>query len=127
MIKLYILPNCPACDEARDWLTENALEFEERNLISCPLSIMEVKCMLQWLEEGISEIVNAQLKKLEILRKQDLDNMCILEFCRLIQKKPRLLKVPLIMDDMRLIIGLDFSELHLLLPKCIRSAKRLGS
>lgn len=127
MIKLYILPNCPSCEKAREWLAENALDFEERNLWSNPLSIFELKYMLQWLEDGFSEIISVRFKKLRTFKSKTIENLCISDFHKLIQRVPHILIVPLIMDDMRFIIGFDRSKFRLLLPKCLHAAKYIDS
>lgn len=127
MIKLYILPNCSSCEKAREWLADNDLDFEERNLWSQPLSVFELKYMLQWLEDGFSEIISVRFKKLRTFKNKTIENLCISDFHKLIQRVPHILIVPLIMDDMRFIIGFDRAEFRLLLPKCLRSVKRRDS
>ena len=32
MIRLYVVPGCPLCEDARLWLRQNQIEFVERNV-----------------------------------------------------------------------------------------------
>jgi glutaredoxin len=33
-VTLYVVPNCPLCEDARGWLRRNGVEFRERDVLN---------------------------------------------------------------------------------------------
>ena len=58
MVTLYTSPSCTSCRKARAWLKEHDIPFTERNIFSNPLSIDEIKQILQMTEDGTEEIIS---------------------------------------------------------------------
>ena len=83
MLTLYTSPSCTSCRKARAWLQEYNIPFVERNIFSEPLTIDELKAILQMTEEGTEEIISTRSKvfqKLDI----DLDELSVSELIDLI-------------------------------------------
>ena len=52
MVTLYTSPSCTSCRKARAWLKEHNIPYAERNIFSDPLSVDELKQILQMTEDG---------------------------------------------------------------------------
>lgn len=70
MIKLYTSASCTSCRKAKAWLRENGLAFEERNIMSNPLTKDEIKEILTMTETGTDEIISTRSK---VYEKLDVD------------------------------------------------------
>lgn len=56
MIKIYVTPSCRSCRKAKAWFQENNLSFEERNMISEPLTKEEIKEILKFQKLALNEM-----------------------------------------------------------------------
>ncbi|MDT2596633.1 transcriptional regulator Spx [Enterococcus dongliensis] len=119
MIKLYISASCTSCRKAKAWLTENNLSFEERNIISDPLTKEEIKMILSMTKTGTDEIISTRSKVYEKLAI-DFDELSFNELVELIEKYPNLLRRPLIFDETRFQVGYNEDEIHQFTPREIR-------
>jgi regulatory protein spx len=120
MVTLYTSPSCTSCRKARAWLTEQNIPFKERNIFSEPLSINEIKQILQMTEDGTEEIISKRSKVYQSL-DVDLDELPLKELFDLIRKNPGLLRRPIIMDDRRLQVGYNEDEIRRFLPRDVRA------
>lgn len=120
MVTLYTSPSCTSCRKARAWLTEQSIPFKERNIFSEPLSVNEIKQILQMTEDGTEEIISKRSKVYQDLNV-DLDELPLKELFDLIRKNPGLLRRPIIMDDKRLQVGYNEDEIRRFLPRDVRA------
>ncbi len=120
MVTLYTSPSCTSCRKARAWLTEQNIPFKERNIFSEPLSINEIKQILQMTEDGTEEIISKRSKVYQSL-DVDLDELPLKELFDLIRKNPGLLRRPIIKDDRRLQVGYNEDEIRRFLPRDVRA------
>lgn len=119
MITLYTSPSCASCRKARAWLETHQIPYVERNIISEPLSIDEIKNILRVTEDGTEEIISQRsktFKKLDIV----LDELPLSQLLTLIHKNPTLLRRPILMDDKKLQVGFNEDEIRRFLPRSVR-------
>lgn len=120
MVTLYTSPSCTSCRKARAWLKEHDIPFTERNIFSNPLSIDEIKQILQMTEDGTEEIISKRSKIFQDL-DIDLDELPLQKLYTLIQKNPGLLRRPIMMDSKRLQVGYNEDEIRRFLPRDVRA------
>ncbi|WP_057896744.1 transcriptional regulator SpxA [Liquorilactobacillus oeni] len=120
MVTLYTSPSCTSCRKARAWLRKHDISFKERNIFSEPLSINEIKQILQMTEDGTEEIISKRSKAYQKLNI-DLDELPLKQLFDLIQKNPGLLRRPIILDEKRLQVGYNEDEIRRFLPREVRA------
>ncbi|MCC7665723.1 transcriptional regulator SpxA [Liquorilactobacillus satsumensis] len=120
MVTLYTSPSCTSCRKARAWLRKHEIPFKERNIFSEPLSINEIKQILQMTENGTEEIISKRSKAYQKLNV-DLDELPLKQLFDLIQKNPGLLRRPIILDEKRLQVGYNEDEIRRFLPREVRA------
>ncbi|MGG1247881.1 transcriptional regulator Spx [Bacillus spizizenii] len=120
MVTLYTSPSCTSCRKARAWLEEHDIPFEERNIFSEPLSIVEIKQILRMTEDGTDEIISTRSKVFQKLNV-NVESMPLQDLYRLINEHPGLLRRPIIIDEKRLQVGYNEDEIRRFLPRKVRS------
>ncbi|MEY8661816.1 transcriptional regulator SpxA [Ligilactobacillus faecis] len=120
MVTLYTSPSCTSCRKARAWLKKHNISYNERNIFSEPLSIDEIKQILQMTEDGTEEIISKRSKVYQEL-DIDIEEMPLQELLDLVQKHPGLLRRPIIMDEKRLQVGYNEDEIRRFLPREVRA------
>lgn len=120
MVTLYVSPSCTSCRKARAWLQEHEIPFTERNIFSEPLTVGEIKQILQMTEDGTEEIISTRSKAYKQLHV-DLDDLPMGELFDMIQQNPGLLRRPIIMDEKRLQVGYNEDEIRRFLPREVRA------
>lgn len=120
MVTLYTTTSCASCRKAKAWLEEHHIEFEERNLLSKPLTVDEIKSILRLTEEGTSEIVSTNSKTFQELNI-NIETLPLNEFYQLIIENPKMLRRPIIMDEKRLQVGYNDEEIRSFLPRKLRT------
>lgn len=126
MIKLYGSASCNSCRKAKAWLEEQGLDFEERNIITDPLTKRELKEILSMTETGTEEII-ATRSKVYNKFSFDFNDLSLNELVEVIEENPSLLKRPIVLDEMRMQIGYNEDEIHQFIPREVRkiTSKRL--
>lgn len=119
MIKLYISASCTSCRKAKAWLKQNGLRFEERNIMSDPLTTDEIKEILSLTETGTDEIISTRSKVYEKL-DIDFDELSLSELVDIIEEHPSLLRRPLIFDETKFQVGFNEDEIHQFIPREVR-------
>lgn len=127
MIKLYGSASCNSCRKAKAWLEEQGLDFEERNIITDPLTKRELKEILAMTETGTEEII-ATRSKVYHKFSFDFNDLSLNKLVEIIEENPSLLKRPIVMDEMRMQIGYNEDEIHQFVPREVRNltSKRLS-
>lgn len=120
MVTLYTSPSCTSCRKAKAWLEENDIEYKERNIFSEPLSLEEIKEILRMTEDGTDEIISTRSKVYQEL-DVDIDSLPLKDLFELIQKKPGLLRRPIMLDEKRLQVGYNEDEIRRFLPRTVRT------
>ncbi|MGL9729320.1 transcriptional regulator Spx [Enterococcus sp. DIV0756] len=119
MIKLYSSASCTSCRKAKAWLKENGLEFEERNIMSDPLTKDEIIEILSMTETGTDEIISTRSKVYEKL-DVDFNDLSLNELVDIIEKHPSLLRRPLVFDESKFQVGYNEDEIHQFIPREVR-------
>ncbi len=57
MITIYTAPSCTSCKKAKLWLGQHDISYDERNIMSSPLSTDEVKHILEKCDDGIESLI----------------------------------------------------------------------
>lgn len=120
MVTLYTSPSCTSCRKARAWLKEHNIPYAERNIFSDPLSIDELKQILQMTEDGTEEIISTRSKVYQDLHV-NIDDLSLKDLLDLVQRHPGLLRRPIIMDEKRLQVGYNEDEIRRFLPHEVRA------
>lgn len=122
MVTLYTSPSCTSCRKARAWLKEHNIPYAERNIFSDPLSVDELKQILQMTEDGTEEIISTRSKVYQDLHV-NIDDLSLKDLLDLVQRHPGLLRRPIIMDEKRLQVGYNEDEIRRFLPHEVRALK----
>ena len=120
MVTLYTSPSCTSCRKARAWLKEHNIPYAERNIFSDPLSVDELKQILQMTEDGTEEITSTRSKVYHDLHV-NIDDLSLKDLLDLVQRHPGLLRRPIIMDEKRLQVGYNEDEIRRFLPHEVRA------
>lgn len=110
MIKLYTNHGSTSSRFVKNFLNEYKYEYEERCIAKSRLSCDEIKNLLLISVDGTTDIVSERSKAFK--RVGPVDDLTINELIKLIQDNPTLLKVPILVDGTRLIVGYDEEELE---------------
>jgi regulatory protein spx len=120
MVTLYTSPSCTSCRKAKSWLEEHEISYMERNIMSEPLSIKEIKEILRMTEDGTDEIISTRSKIFQKLNI-NVESLPLKELYSLIQENPGLLRRPIIIDEKRLQVGYNEDEIRRFLPRRVRT------
>ena len=120
MVTLYSTPSCGSCRKAKAWLEEHHIDYIERNILSNPLTVDEIKSILRLTEEGTSEIISTNSKTFQELNI-NIESLPLNEFYRLIMEHPKMLRRPIILDEKRLQVGYNDEEIRSFLPRKLRT------
>ena len=120
MVTLFTTPSCASCRKAKAWLEEHQIDYMERNIISNPLTVDEIKSILRLTEEGTSEIISTNSKVFKELNV-NIESLPLNELYKLIIEHPTMVRRPIILDEKRLQVGYNEEEIRSFLPRRIRS------
>ena len=120
MVTLYSTPSCGSCRKAKAWLEEHHIDYIERNILSNPLTVDEIKSILRLTEEGTSEIISTNSKTFQELNI-NIESLPLNGFYELIIKHPKMLRRPIILDEKRLQVGYNEEEIRSFLPRKLRT------
>ena len=120
MVILYTTPSCTSCRKAKAWLKEHQIDFVEREMLSQPLTVEEVKELLRMTDDGTDEIISFKSKAFRNLNV-DLESLQLQEFYKIIKDNPSMLKRPIIKDEKRLNVGFNEEEIRSFLPRKVRT------
>lgn len=119
MIVVYLSPSCTSCRKARAWLEEYDIPFRERNIISEPPSKSELKKILSLTEKGTGEIISTRSQAFKNLNV-NINELSLQELYELIYAHPEILRKPILIDQRRIQVGYNESEIRQFVPKKIR-------
>ncbi|MBU8589695.1 transcriptional regulator SpxA [Priestia megaterium] len=121
MVNLYLTPSCTSCRKAKAWLEKHHIDYIERNIISDPLTVNEIKSILRLTEDGTDDIISTQSKIFQELNV-NVESLSLNEFYNLIMKYPQMLRRPIIQDEKRLQVGYSEEEIRRFLPRKVRNS-----
>ena len=119
MIIIYLSPSCTSCRKAHAWLEDYNIPFIERNIMKNPPTQLEFQKMMTLTVSGTDEIISTRSKAFQKLGI-DINDLSLHELHDLIQEHPEILRKPIIMDQRRIQIGYNESEIRQFVPKRIR-------
>lgn len=120
MVTLYTTASCGSCRKAKAWFEEHQIEYVERNIVTDPLTVEEIKSILRLTEEGTDEIISTKSKVFQEL-DVNIDSLPLKELYQLIIHNPKILKRPIIQDEKRLQVGYNDDEISSFLPRKLRT------
>ncbi|MBO0961718.1 transcriptional regulator Spx [Neobacillus sp. MM2021_6] len=120
MVTVYTTPSCASCRKAKAWLEEHQIDYVERNILSHPLTVDEIKSILRLTEEGTSEIISTNSKSFQALHV-DFESLSLNELYTIIMEHPKMMRRPIILDEKRLQVGYNEDEIRSFLPRRIRN------
>lgn len=120
MVTLYTTPSCTSCRKAKAWLEEHQIDYVERNILSDPLTIDEIKSILRLTEDGTDEIISTKSKTFQKLNV-NIESLPLKELYGLIRNNPQMLRRPIIQDEKRLQVGYNEEEIRSFLPRKLRT------
>ncbi len=120
MVTLYITSSCASCRKAKAWMQEHEIDFIERNIVSEPLTVDEIKSILRLTEDGTEEIISTNSKTYKQL-DVDIDSLPLNQLYELIRRNPLMLRRPIIQDHKRLQVGYNEEEIRSFLPRKLRT------
>ncbi len=121
MVNLYLTTSCTSCRKAKAWLEKHHIDYIERNIISDPLTVNEIKSILRLTEDGTNDIISIQSKIFQELNI-NVESLSLNEFYNLIMKYPQMLRWPIMQDEKRLQVGYSEEEIRRFLPRKVRNS-----
>ena len=99
-------PKCSTCKKAKNWLTENNIEFMDRNIIE---EIPTVQELAKWIQKSGLEIKKwfntSGLKYKSLNLKEKIVNMSDKEKIELLASDGMLIKRPILISNKGILIG----------------------
>lgn len=103
MIKLLHNNTCSKSRDVFNYLNENNIGYELIDMVSEPLSVIEIKTVLQKLGIGIRDLVRTSEKVfVENYEGKDLSDD---ELMHLLEKHPQLIQRPIVIKGSKAVIG----------------------
>ncbi|KGR92354.1 regulatory protein [Ureibacillus massiliensis 4400831 = CIP 108448 = CCUG 49529] len=119
-VTIYTQSSCSSSRKAIKWLKENHIDFVEKRITSQPLSLMEFKNILRMTEDGTDEIIATNSNDFKNLNV-DIEQLSIQELYNLIQKHPRMLRSPILLDEKRIQVGYNEMDIRRFIPRKVRA------
>lgn len=119
MVIIYLSPSCTSCRRAHAWLEEYNIPFIERNIIKDPPTKTELKKILSLTAKGTEEILSTRSKAFLRLNV-NIEELSLEELYELIYHHPEILRKPIIIDQRRIQVGYNESEIRQFVPRRVR-------
>ena len=104
-------PKCSTCKNAKKWLIQNNIEFEDRNIVENTPTKEELEKWIKQSEKEIKKFFNTSgLKYKELNLKEKLPNMTDKEKIELLSSDGMLIKRPLLITDKEILVGFKEKE-----------------
>lgn len=126
MITIYTAPSCTSCKKAKSWLTHHHIPYQERNIISDPLSTEEVTNILEKCDEGVEGLISSRNRFVKTLGV-DFEDLTLSSAVKIISENPQIMRRPIIMDEKRLHVGYNEEEIRAFLPRTVRILENGGA
>lgn len=104
-------PKCSTCKNAKKWLIQNNIEFEDRNIVENTPTKEELEKWIKQSKKEIKKFFNTSgLKYKELNLKEKLPNMTDEEKIELLSSDGMLIKRPLLITDKEILVGFKEKE-----------------
>lgn len=104
-------PKCSTCKNAKKWLIQNNIEFEDRNIVENTPTKEELEKWIKQSKKEIKKFFNTSgLKYKELNLKEKLPNMTDKEKIELLSSDGMLIKRPLLITDKEILVGFKEKE-----------------
>lgn len=104
-------PKCSTCKNAKKWLIQNNIEFEDRNIVENIPTKEELEKWIKQSKKEIKKFFNTSgLKYKELNLKEKLPNMTDEEKIELLSSDGMLIKRPLLITDKEILVGFKEKE-----------------
>ncbi|MFF3022481.1 transcriptional regulator SpxA [Gottfriedia sp. NPDC057948] len=120
MVNLYVTSSCTSCRKAKAWLEEHEIDYSMKNIMNESLTLEEIKSILRMTETGTEEIISKKSKTFQELNI-NIDSLPLNELYKLIINNPKMLRLPIILDEKRLQVGYNEEEIRSFLPRKLRT------
>ncbi|WEG14402.1 transcriptional regulator SpxA [Pullulanibacillus sp. KACC 23026] len=120
MVTVYTTSSCASCRKAKAWFEEHHIDYIERNIVTSPLTVDEIKSILRLTEDGTNEIISTKSKTFQEL-DVSVESLPLSELYQLIINNPKLLRRPIIQDEKRLQVGYNEEDIRSFLPRSLRA------
>ncbi|WP_088043341.1 transcriptional regulator SpxA [Bacillus sp. EAC] len=120
MVNLYVTPSCSSCRKAKSWLEEHHIDYSVKNIMNESLTLEEIKSILRMTENGTEEIISNKSKTFQELNI-NIESLPLNELFKLIINNPKMLRMPIILDEKRLQVGYNEDEIRSFLPRKLRT------
>lgn len=119
---LYTETSSKACAEVMNWLNENNIPFKERRISKArPLKSAEIISLLSVTDNGFEDIVKRNKKIIKIEGKEvRLEDLSTSELIVAIINQPTILRTPILMNDKKMVVGFQITEMGIFVPKSVR-------
>ena len=115
MILFIEYPKCSTCKKAKKWLTDNNIEFKDRNIVENTPTEKELKKWITESKKDIKKFFNTSgLKYKELNLKEKLPEMTDSEKIQLLASDGMLIKRPLLINDKIILVGFKEKEWEVL-------------
>lgn len=117
MIEVYYLSNTSSGRTAMKWLENNNLPFIDRKITKKnPIETHEIKKILSRTDNGFDDLINTRTKKFKALEINE--DECSTEYLiAVLVKNPSMIKLPIIIDEKKIVIGFNEREIRCFLSK----------
>ncbi|MEH7347536.1 transcriptional regulator SpxA [Gottfriedia acidiceleris] len=126
MVNLYVTSSCTSCRKAKAWLEEHDIDYSVKNIMNESLTLEEIKSILRMTETGTEEIISKKSKTFQELNI-NIDSLPLNELYKLIINNPKMLRLPIILDEKRLQVGYNEEEIRSFLPRKLRTFSYINS
>ena len=126
MVNLYVTSSCTSCRKAKAWLEEHHIEYSVKNIMNESLTHEEIKSILRMTETGTEEIISNKSKTFKELNIK-IESLPLNELYKLIINNPKMLRMPIILDEKRFQVGYNEDEIRSFLPRKLRTFSYIKS
>jgi len=126
MVNLYVTSSCTSCRKAKAWLEEHEIDYSVKNIMNDSLTLDEIKSILRMTETGTEEIISKKSKTFQELNI-NIESLPLNELYKLIINNPKMLRLPIILDEKRLQVGYNEEEIRSFLPRNLRTLTYINS
>ncbi|GAB4071912.1 Spx/MgsR family RNA polymerase-binding regulatory protein [Barrientosiimonas marina] len=123
-VTIYGTP-CLSARKAKEWLTDHAIPYAERNTAKVPLTLHELQAILRLTLNGTDDIISTRSNVYKDLQ-EDISTLSLKQLLDLIQTHPGLLRNPIMIDEKRLQIGFNAEEIRQFIPRKMRETEWLN-
>ncbi|MGM0169582.1 regulatory protein spx [Enterococcus sp. AZ135] len=109
MVTVLLGNSCTSCRKTKAWFQEYDIPFVERNIDHDPLSKEELKQLITLCPSGVDKIISKKSKIYRALNI-DFDELSFNQLLVLLSQYPKLVKRPIIFDELNCQINCNISS-----------------